>query len=287
MKRAFFPGCSLQATGREYGISTRAVARHLDLELIEIPDWNCCGASSAHSTDELLALALPARNLALAEKMGLDIVAPCAGCFNRLRAAEVALRKLAWQTRVEQLLGMPVTGKITTCNLLDFLVNQVGPETIRRKVIRPLRGLRVVCYYGCLLVRPRALTGFDDPENPQSMDRLMLDLGATVIDWPFKTECCGGNLAIPCTDLTLKMSGQLLRRAQEAGAEAIVTACPLCMLNLDARQEEMEKFGMNLPLPIFYFTELMGLSMGLAPESLGLQCHFTDPQKLLQAKLLL
>lgn len=288
MKFAYFPGCSLNTTGLEYGRSTRAVATALDITLQEIPDWNCCGASSAHCTDDWLSLVLPARNLALAEQMGLDVVAPCAGCFSRLRAAESVIRQPDRRAELQEALGMPLNGEVKTCSLLDLLANRVGIPAIQNKVVKPLTGLRLVCYYGCLLVRPPGITGFDDPENPQSMDQLMKALGAAVLDWPCKTECCGGNLATPRTDLILQISGNLLKSVYAAGAEAVVTACPLCMINLDARQKEMTKqFGRLFQVPVFYFTELIGLSMGFAPETLGLNRHFTDTLSLLSGQALI
>lgn len=285
---AFFPGCSLNSTGLEYGLSTLAVAGALDLELIEIPDWNCCGASAAHATDELLSLVLPARNLALAEKMGLEVVIPCAGCFGRWRAAEAALQDPAMKDRIQEVIGETICGTTKSYSLLDFMDKRIGAETIRQKAVRPLTGLKVACYYGCLLLRPLELTQAEDTENPLGMDHLLEAAGATVVDWPYKNQCCGGNLASARTDLVLAMAEKLLRMAKEAGAEALVTACPLCMFNLDARQEEIvSKFKQPFKLPLYYFTELIGLSFGLSPERLGLNRHFIDPRPQLKELALL
>lgn len=282
MKYAYFPGCSLSSTGIEYHLSTRLIAPYLGLELAEIPDWNCCGASAAHCTDHFLAVALPARNLALAEEMGLNIAVPCAGCYSRLRTAEAALRSPVQKAEIETALGREIKGTSRAFSLLEIVVNEVGLKTLKERVVHPLAGLKAACYYGCLLVRPPAITGFDDPENPSAMDRLMETLGAEAVDWPFKTECCGGNLAVPRTDVAMEMSFQILQMAKAAGAQAVVTACPLCMSNLDLRQKAMEeKYGVSLQLPVFYFTELIGLALGIAPQLLGIYRHYTDPRPLL------
>lgn len=282
MRYAYFPGCSLSSTGIEYHLSTRLITPYLGLELVEIPDWNCCGASAAHCTDHFLATALPARNLALAEEMGLDVAVPCAGCYSRLRAAEAALRDPAQRAKIGAAIGQEIKGTSRSFSLLEIVVNEVGLKTIKERVTRPLTGLRVACYYGCLLVRPPAITGFDDPENPCSMDKLMVALGAEAVEWPFKTECCGGNLAVPRTDVAMQMSFQILQMAKEAGAQAVATACPLCMSNLDLRQKAMEeKFGTSVQLPVFYFTELLGMALGISPELLGVYRHYTDPRPLL------
>lgn len=278
MKYAYYPGCSLSSTGIEYGISTEAIAPLIGLELKEIEDWNCCGASSAHCTDHQLALALPARTLAQAEAMEMDIAVPCAGCFNRLRGAENALKNPKQKAQIEAALGQELKGSSRSYSLLDIVVNQIGVENIKTKVKKPLTGLKLASYYGCLLVRPQNITGFDDTENPQSMDNLMSALGGIALEWPYKVECCGGNLAIPRTDIMLKMTYDILNIAQESGADAIVAACPLCMVNLEMRQKEIEKqYQTKLQLPVLYFTELIGLALGLSPQALGMNKHFIDP----------
>ncbi|NPV92909.1 MAG: CoB--CoM heterodisulfide reductase iron-sulfur subunit B family protein [Firmicutes bacterium] len=278
MKYAYYPGCSLSSTGIEYGMSTQAVAPKLGIELNEIPDWNCCGASSAHCTDHQLALALPARTLAQAEGMEMDIAVPCAGCFNRLRGAEAAIKDPKQKAKLEEILGQPLSGKVKSYSLLDIIVNQVGVDTIKTQVEKPLTGLKIAAYYGCLLVRPQNVTGFDDTENPQSMDKLMNALGGVALDWPYKVECCGGNLAIPRTDIMMKMSYDVIRIAKASGADCIVTACPLCQVNLEMRQTDMEKtYHTKLGFPIFYFTELIGLALGIEPGALGMNKHFVSP----------
>ncbi|GFN24113.1 MAG: CoB--CoM heterodisulfide reductase iron-sulfur subunit B family protein [Thermoanaerobacteraceae bacterium] len=286
MRYAYYPGCSLEATAKEYNQSAKIVARHLGLELWEIPDWSCCGATAAHNNDHLLSLALPARNLALAEAEGLDVAVPCAACFNRLRAAEEAVRESeAMRATIGEIIGRDYRATNRTRALLDVMVNGVGLEKIGEQVVKPLTGLKLACYYGCLLVRPPKLTAFDDPEDPMTMDRLVAALGGEAVTWSYKTECCGGSLATARTDIGARMIYQILRRARDAGAEAIVTACPLCMLNLDMRQGQAAAAqGDRLNLPIFYFTELMGVALGYAPKDLGLTTHFVNPLPLLEAK---
>ncbi|WP_258359689.1 CoB--CoM heterodisulfide reductase iron-sulfur subunit B family protein [Moorella sulfitireducens (nom. illeg.)] len=289
MKYAYYPGCSLEATAKEYNQSAKIVARHLGVELWEIPDWSCCGATAAHNNDHLLSLALPARNLALAEAEGLDVAVPCAACFNRLRAAEAAVRESeSMQATVSEIIGRDYRATNKTRAFLDVMVNEVGLEKIKEQVVKPLAGLKLVAYYGCLLVRPPQLTAFDDPEDPMTIDRLIQALGGEAVSWSYKTECCGGSLATARADIGVRMIYQVLRRARDAGAEGIVTACPLCFLNLDMRQgQAAAAHGDRLGFPIFYFTELMGIALGYAPKDLGLTTHFVNPLPLLEAREIL
>jgi len=277
MKYAYYPGCSLSSTGIEYDMSTKKVAKALGIELWEIPEWNCCGASSAHLTDHLLALALPARNLAIAEEKGLDVAIPCAACYARCKASEIEVKNSReMQKTISEVIEREYKGKSQARALLDIFVNDLGLESINALVNKPLKGLKVVSYYGCLLVRPPKL-GFDDPEDPQSMDELVESLGGTPIDWAFKTECCGAAHATTKSDVGLAMIEKILTAAKETGADCIVTACPLCMNNLDMRQAQVGvKFGQTYNLPVFYFTELMGIALGLNPEELGVNKHFVD-----------
>lgn len=277
MKYAYYPGCSLSSTGIEYDMSTRKVAKALGVELWEIPEWNCCGASSAHLTDHLLALALPARNLAIAEEQGLDMAIPCAACYVRTKATEVEVKNSEeMQKTISEVIERKYTGQSRARALLDVFVNDVGLDSINALVHKPLKGLKVVSYYGCLLVRPPKY-GFDDPEDPQSMDKLVEALGATPVDWAFKTECCSGAHAIAKSEVGLPMIEKILAAAKESGADCIATACPLCMCNLDMRQGQAgSKFGRSYNLPVFYFTELMGIALGIKPEELGVNKHFVD-----------
>ncbi|ADY56197.1 CoB--CoM heterodisulfide reductase [Syntrophobotulus glycolicus DSM 8271] len=283
MKYAYFPGCSLSSTGIEFDLSTKEVARLLGIELWEIPGWNCCGASSGHLTDHRLALALPARNMAIAEEAGLDVAIPCAACYARSKAVEVAVAGSA-KTRqeVEEIIERPYQGKSKARALVDIIANEVSAEAIKEKVRKQLKGLKIACYYGCLLVRPTKM-GFDDPEDPRTMDRLMQDLGAETVEWAFKTECCGASHLTTKSDVGLPMLEKIFSAAKQAGADCLVTACPMCMNNLDMRQDQVAKaFHKQYSLPVFYFTELMGLAMGIQPQKLGLDKHFVDAMPLVQ-----
>jgi len=277
MKVSYYPGCALHGTALEYDESTRAVSQRLGVELGELPDWNCCGASSAHVTNESLARNLVARNLAIAEKQGMDVVVPCAACYGRFKAAEKEIAEgdgstaLKWSFRV--------------LSLLEFMGTSGLMEKIKALGKRPLTGLKVVCYYGCLLVRPPGVTGAKNHENPEEMDRLMELLGAESIPWSYKTDCCGGSLVLTRTDIVRRLTRKLFDKALEAGAEAIVVACPLCQSNLDSRQEEISReAGKRYELPILYFTEMIGLAMGHPDAHKWFKRHFVNPMKLLTSK---
>lgn len=283
MKLAYYPGCSLDASAVEYGLSTERSAHLLGVELVELDDWNCCGATSAHNTNKMLSLALPARNLAIAEKAGLDVVAPCAACYNRFRTTrhEVS-HDPEIRNKVEQILDMPYEAKGEVLSILELLVKKVGLEQIKQKVKNPLTGMKAACYYGCLLVRPVSHTGFDDAENPMSMDNIVEALGADALKWAFKTECCGAALATSRPDIGNKMIYEVIRNAKEAGAECIVTACPLCMMNLDMRQAGMEKaMSVKYGMPIYYVTELAAIAMGDTPAAVGVPRHFVEAERYL------
>jgi heterodisulfide reductase subunit B len=264
VKIGYYPGCSLESTAREYDLSFRAVASKVGIELIEIPDWNCCGASSAHAVDPFLAVALPARNLMIAEDMGLDVTAPCAACFLRLMEAkkrmgeDVSLRK-----EIEKILGRHYRGSAKVYHPLTVFSQAEVKKKIKRAVVKRLKGLKLVCYYGCYLVRPPGITHLDDPENPMVMDELMGMTGAEVLDWSWKVDCCGGGHALLRPELVEPLVNEIMEGARKAGAKGIVTACPLCQSNLETRQKG------SSALPIFYFTELLGLAMGLNKEAEG------------------
>lgn len=289
MKMAYYPGCSLNSTALEYRLSTELVADAVGLELWEIPEWNCCGASSAHLTDHLLALALPARNLALADEAGLDVAVPCAACYNRLKTAEVEVREsAATREKVEQVLGRKYEARQTVRNLLDVIYSEVGADRLRKMVSRPLEGLKAAAYYGCLLVRPPKITRFDDPENPVSMDRLLTAVGAEPVKWGYKTECCGAGHPTVMPEVGFNMLRPIYRQAKQAGAECIVTACPMCFTNLDMRQREIgKKDNTAYDLPVFYLTELLGLALGFEYGELGINRHFIGTLPLLRHKGLL
>lgn len=283
MKVSYYPGCSLHSTGLEYGESTQEVCQILDIELNELTDWNCCGAGSAHSTDEVLAIELPARNLAAAEESGLDLVVPCAACFQRFKVAEKHIRE-----GKEPAIDTPYQGKVPVKHLLDFLFEEENLKVIKEKVKKPLSGLKAVCYYGCLLTRPPKVTDAINHENPQAMDELLTLLGAETYPWSYKTDCCGGSLMLSRTDIVVQLSGKLLQMAEEWGANCVVTACPLCQANLDTRQSEISKnLDKEVHFPIFYFTELLGLAMGCEDTGQWFRRHIVDPSDLLKSQDLL
>ncbi len=268
---AYYPGCALHASAREYDASTRGVAAALGVRLREIEAWRCCGATAAHQTSADLALELPLANLSLAARAGhTAVTAPCAACFSRLRHAQVdAPDRSPEGLRVQHILHTLLEG---------------GLEGIRAQARNPLRGLRVACYYGCLLTRPPAVTGAARPENPMEMDRLISALGGVPVAWSHKTECCGAGHAVVRPDLVVELTGRILRDAQAAGAEALAVACPLCHNNLDARQEEAARAAGLPPMPAFYFTQLMAIAFGLQEKAAGLGGLITDPRPLLQMR---
>jgi len=276
---SYYPGCSLHGTAREYDESVRGVSNLLGIELHELEDWTCCGASSAHCLDEELSLALPARNLAIAEKSDRELLVPCVACYNRFKTVEKEVREHPGR------LPTPYRGRVSIRYALDFFCEEPILQEVKKKRFKPLCGLKVVCYYGCLTVRPPKLTEIQEYENPEHMDRLMECLGAEPIPWSYKTDCCGASLVMTRTDIVKKLSGRLLSMAKEAEADCLVTGCPMCQPNLDTRQEELEKeTGETYNLPIFYFPELMGLALGHEDVLKWLGRHITDPVKGLQAK---
>jgi heterodisulfide reductase subunit B len=277
VKYTYYPGCTIGTTAVEFGLSTDAVCEALGVELVELEDWNCCGASSAHSLDHELALRLPARNVALAQKEGLDIVAPCPACYQHVLQADRTLREdLQWRHEMEALLGFTYTGQPRVRHLLEVLTEPEVLDAVRRRVTRPLKGLRVASYYGCVLVRPPEFTGWDDPEHPTRMDRLMAALGAEPVEWSYKVDCCGASLSLSRSEVVVTLSTRLAREAQEAGADVIACACGMCQINLDTRQNLEEK------IPALYFTELMGLAFGLPGVEKWWGKHMVNPRPVLQ-----
>jgi len=275
----FYPGCTLHSTGREYGRSTAAVCAALHISLVELPDWNCCGASSAHSLHAELALALPARNVLLAQPLSHDIAVPCAACYGHLAGAYARLRDDAvFRSRMESSIGQRFESRARPRALLDIVVSDVKPAEIQRRVRKPLAGLRPVSYYGCLLLRPPHIAGgWDDTEHPTKLDGLLEGLGASPRAWSYATDCCGASMTLNRSDLVYTLVGRLLAAAHDAGANCIVTACPLCQANLDTRQR-----GEGKGMPIFYFTELLGLAFGLDELRPELGRHITDPRSMLR-----
>ncbi len=277
MKVSYYPGCSLHGTAKEYDQSVRAVSRTLGIDLEEIEDWSCCGASSAHATNFKLSIALPARDLIAAEKKAQDVMVPCAACFSRFKTAEHHLRHdPALKAEVEEIVGGKYQGSVAIRNPIDIIVNDIGLEALKEKVVKPLTGLKPVSYYGCLLLRPPDVCQFDDAENPVLLDKILTELGAEARPWSFKTDCCGGSLTISKTPIVTKMVDKLMAMAREAGANCLVTACPVCTANLDMRASG------GTGLPVFYFTELAALAMGQEGPEEWFRLHHTDPRPLLK-----
>ena len=281
MTFSYYPGCSLHGSSKEYDASTQAVCEFLGIELKELPDWVCCGASSGHSLNETLNIGLPAHTLKLAEQEGMDVAVPCAACYNRLKVAEHAIReKEGVKAQMKDLLEYDFQGSVQVLNLVELFRSRVGLEPIKTKIVKPLTDLKVVCYYGCLLVRPFEVTHFDDPEHPVSLDEIMVAAGAQVLNWSYKTECCGGSLSLTRDDIVNSLVDGIVDMAREAGAQAIVTACPLCLENLEMRQSERI-------FPVLYFTELLGVAFGLKECGHWLKKHLVDSTPLLKKLRLL
>jgi heterodisulfide reductase subunit B len=281
MTYAFYPGCSMEGTAHDYQKSSLAVSEALGLTLPEMPGWICCGSTSAHQSDHLLSVALPAKNLADAQ--GQTVAVGCAACYSRLKLAnhEIATDP-EMRKKVATVLGKDYDGKTEILHLLEIMVRDVGLRKIAQAVKHPLRGLKVVTYYGCLLARPPEATKFDDPENPTLMDQVMAAAGATVLAWPHKTECCGAGYSITDVAIVKRLTREILVMAKAAGADCIVTACPMCQMNLDLRQQDTEKAsGESFDLPVFYFTQLLGLAFGISRKDLGLRSLVVSPQKIL------
>jgi heterodisulfide reductase subunit B len=272
VKYAYFPGCSLESTARSFDLSTRAVCRELGIALEEIPEWTCCGSTPAHASSDSLSVALPTLNLQKAQAAGLPVMVACASCYARLRIANHRISSDPEdRRRAERITGRTYDGGVEVRHVLDVLVNHLGLDAIRAKVRRPLAGLRVACYYGCLLTRPPEIVAFDDAEHPSSMDALAAAAGAEPVEWPFKTECCGAGLSMTNSGVVARLAHKLLSMARASGADCLAVACPLCHVNLDLRQADAAKaHGAFQPTPVLYVTQLLGLALGLPPENLGL-----------------
>ncbi len=283
---AYYPGCSLNATSPEFNTSTQAVCKALDLTLIEPDGWLCCGSSSAHRADPEAALRLPMQNLSLFEQSGFnEVTMPCAACFNRHKAAQYEIRHdESRKSAVEESIGYTYQDSVQVNSLVETIFQSIGPKELSSKVNHPLQGLRVVCYYGCLLTRPPEVTEAPHPENPTEMDELMAALGAEVLDWSYKTTCCGAAHSLTRRDIVFDLSSNLINQARLAGADVIAVACPLCHTNLDARQFQM---GLDEEMPVMYFTQLMALALGLSEREAALKKNLVDPRPLLREKGLL
>jgi heterodisulfide reductase subunit B len=283
---AYYPGCSLHSTSREFNTSTEAVCAALDLHLVEPHGWVCCGSSAAHRADPEAAYRLPLTNLAIIEQSGFnEVTMPCAACFNRHKAAQFEIRQNAQhKAELDEAIGYNYRDRVKVSSTVETIFKHVGPQAISEKVKRPLNGLRVVCYYGCLLTRPPQVTEVEHPENPTEMDALISALGAEVIDWSYKTICCGAAHSLTRPDIVLKLSSNIIEHARQSGADVIAVACPLCHTNLDARQFQMK---LDEAMPVMYFTQILALGLGLSEKAAALSKNLVDPRPLLASKNLL
>ncbi len=281
---AYYPGCSLECSAKEYDLSVRAVFAKLELELVEIEDWNCCGAVHADVNKAEAGTTLPARNLALAEAQGFDtIVAPCSGCYNGLRRAskriaeDKTVRKQVQDTLKDDL---KLTTDVEVLHPLYILLSDMGLERIRQNLVKPLHDFKLASYYGCMLTRPKDV--FDSAERPTGLDNLARILGAEPIDFPMKAKCCGGALALSHSGVTAELSGDVLLSADKAGAEAVMLACPLCHMSLDMYQSRAARaVGQPLSMPVLFFTQVIGLAIGISPDTLGFKRHMVSPKRVL------
>jgi heterodisulfide reductase subunit B len=284
MKYAYYPGCSAHSTARDMHESALAVAGALGIDLVEPAGWICCGATAAHQTDRVLAASLPTASLLKVQDMGLDMVVNCAACYNRMKVAnhevstDPAMRKL-----VSDAVGRDYDGSVKVRHIVEVLLEDVGLDVIKDALKRSLNGLRIACYYGCLLVRPHDVTNFDDPENPTSLDRLVTAMSGVSLDWPYKVECCGGGLSMSRTDVVVSLADSIVGMAKAAGAKCIAVSCPMCQINLDMRQQDIEKqTGIRHDMPILYITQLLGLCLGISPDKLGLNKLMVSPASVIE-----
>ncbi|MDE3090896.1 MAG: CoB--CoM heterodisulfide reductase iron-sulfur subunit B family protein [Chloroflexota bacterium] len=280
MRYGYYPGCSLEGISAEYDVSLHNLFDRLGVQVEEVPDWICCGTTAAPSTSRLLGLAVPLWNVARAAHAGQDtLIAPCSACLYHSKNALHKLRQdPSLIPQVEDILGLPLNASPRLIHPIELLSRPEFEKTIREQVVIPLSDLKAVCYYGCLLTRPPKVMQFDVAEYPQSMDRILQWSGIETLDWTAKTECCGGYFSLIDPQVVIDLSRHIFAAAQSVGANAIIVACPLCQANLDTREKEIEeRCGEKFDLPILYFSQVMGLALGIPEEGLGLWKHVVEP----------
>lgn len=286
MEIAYYPGCSLHASSQLYDIQNKLVFKKLNVDLREIEDWNCCGATSASKTNDFLSVALPARNLGIADATGLsEILIPCSSCYSRTLVSQKRLQEdTSLRETINEELSHKVKGKIKVSSILEVLLPRVASGELSEKATRKLEGLKPACYYGCLLTRfPSDVAVPDDVENPQGMEKVCKALGAEPIDWGYKTDCCGASAAVNDADVSLGLMAKILKDAAARGANCFVTTCPMCQFNMDAYQDQVaEKYGIRERLPVYFITELLGIAMGMSPQAMQVDRHFVDSMRLLK-----
>ncbi|MDO9334259.1 MAG: CoB--CoM heterodisulfide reductase iron-sulfur subunit B family protein [Dehalococcoidales bacterium] len=282
MEYGYYPGCSLHSTAKEFDLSIKESFKALGLTLKEVPDWNCCGASSAHETSEELALGLSIRVLSQAEHANQKtIIAPCAACYSRLKMANIEIAHDAeLKKRINQIIGQDYTGGVTVKHLTE--IYRDNKDKLASTVVKPLTELKIASYYGCLLARPKGVIDFDDAENPTTMDELVTVLGAQAVDWSHKTECCGASFSFSRIDIALRLVGDIMDAAKLVGADVIAVACPLCQANLDMRQGmAAQRNKTTYDIPIIYISQLIGLAQGKSAKALGLDKHVVSVEKVI------
>ncbi len=283
MKYAYYPGCSAESTARDQYTSTMAVARSLGIELVEPEGWTCCGSTPAHQVNHDLAVSLSVANLQKVQDLGLDMVVSCASCYSRMKAANHAVASdPAVRKRISEITGKDYDGSVRVRHFIEILLEDIGLMQFKRMLTGSLDGMKVASYYGCLLVRPNEITGFDDPENPVYMDKIINAMGGDSIDWPHKTECCGASLTLTRPGIVLKLSDSIIAMAEGYGAECISVACPMCQINLDMRQGDIKKeTGKDYRMPVMYITQLIGLCLGIPGNDLGIGRLINSPEKIM------
>lgn len=286
MEIAYYPGCSLHASSELYDIQCKLVLGKLGIDLREIDDWNCCGATAASKSDDFLSVALPARNLGIADATGLgEILIPCSSCYSRTLVSQKTLSDdPALKESINGELALKFEGRTKVSSILEVLMPKVISGEIAEKAVRKLEGLKPACYYGCLLTRfPLDLDVPDDVENPQGMEIVLKALGAGAVDWSYKTDCCGASSSVSDPEQSLLLMSRILKDAVDRGANCFVATCPLCQFNLDVYQEEVAgKYGIRGKLPVYFITELIGVSMGISPQAMQVDRHFVDSMGLLR-----
>ncbi len=284
MKYSYYPGCTNKSTGVDYDVSFKAICSSLDIEIEEVKDWICCGASSAHASSKLLPIVLTIKNLAEIEKVNLEeVVVPCVGCYYRFKKSIHELGKDQNLLKaVEEIIDYKYQNKVKVLNPIEIIDENVKLK-IGKKVQKDLSAIKMVCYYGCVLTRPPEVMQFDNCEYPTSMDDILKVIGINTLDWSYKTECCGVSLSFTKPEIVLRLTKNILENASEVGADAIVVACPLCYLNIDTRQEEINKFyDKKFNIPVFYFTQILGLAIGCDYKDLALDKNFMHADNLLK-----
>ncbi|HWR90517.1 MAG TPA: CoB--CoM heterodisulfide reductase iron-sulfur subunit B family protein [Dissulfurispiraceae bacterium] len=286
MEIAYYPGCSLHASSEMYDLQSKLVFKKLGIELKEIDDWNCCGATSASKTNEFLAVALPARNLGIADASGLsEILIPCSSCYSRMLVSQKRLAEdQGLKNVINAELAKKVQGNVKIRSIVELLVNKTKSKDFGDVVTKKLEGLKPACYYGCLLTRfPGDIAIPDNVENPQGMENVCKALGAQPVEWSYKTDCCGASASVNDGDVSLFLMSKIMKDAIGRGANCFVVTCPMCQLNLDMYQNDVvNKHGIQQKLPVYFITELVGLAMGLSPSQMHVDRHFVESVRLLK-----